>query len=321
MRVMGLGAALRERWVPDQHITTYCVHGPQGALDRSPRLRKDLLAAVQGQGYRVLHSVRIADCDMPGHQRLTSEVLALVPLRLQGYPCGWYPTRGGIRVYQTLQRALSPEEYEISVRRWLPELQAVLGAPLVVDLACQDWTRMFRCPRVVRDGVNYWETPIYSEALTPVDPGDCTPPPPPPKVWSPPVIHRAADQHTRYGAKALHNQCAKLREAKAGEGHLTLTRAAFSIGQLIAGGELQEHGALEDLEGAIQGWDLTPQQFAVRLRTLKDCVEAGRKHPLQAPNKSGRPDLDHLRKWLADKTREPIRVPDLTVDCFGLEEI
>ena len=63
---------------------------------------------------------------------------------------GYYQTRGGYRLLWYHPTPLPPAEHEAVVRTALASLGR---SGIVGDPACTNWNRLFRCPRVVRDGV------------------------------------------------------------------------------------------------------------------------------------------------------------------------
>lgn len=183
-RTRPLIEALMDTWVEDAHLATYHVTRDSHLLDKSIRFSKQPelrhLERARAKGYAVAHAIRMLDADTEGHVPITPAQIAQVAQALRGKPFGWYPTKAGVRLVQLLSRPLSPEEYEHHIMAWLAEVQALIPF-LHVDLKCREWTRLFRLPRVIRDGRNLWDTPVHLANLVPIDPGDCTPPPPRPK--------------------------------------------------------------------------------------------------------------------------------------------
>lgn len=83
---------------------------------------------------------------------------------------------------------------------------------------------------------------------------------------------------TEYGLVALEGEAERLRAAVPGERNNTLNRAAFSLGQLVAGGELSEEAsraALIDTASDL-GWDRIEE-------TVESGFQAGLLEPRQAP--------------------------------------
>lgn len=83
---------------------------------------------------------------------------------------------------------------------------------------------------------------------------------------------------TEYGLVALEGEAQRLREAVPGERNDTLNRAAFALGQLVAGGELAEEasrGILIETASDL-GWDRIEE-------TVESGFQAGLLEPRQAP--------------------------------------
>jgi hypothetical protein len=142
---------------------------------------------VRGHGFELLHFVMIADVDTPGHEAMTPEQLADARARLAKLvTIGWYTSRAGLRILQPMVRPISPEHFETAVPAWLDELQAALGPAWIVDRACQDWTRHFRAPHVIRDG-RPTVSEVHIETMTAIEPLRM---PPAPRRQRPSEMHR-----------------------------------------------------------------------------------------------------------------------------------
>ncbi len=83
---------------------------------------------------------------------------------------------------------------------------------------------------------------------------------------------------TEYGLVALEGEAQRLREAVPGERNDTLNRAAFALGQLVAGGELAEEASRGTLieTASDLGWDRIEE-------TVESGFSAGLLEPRQAP--------------------------------------
>jgi hypothetical protein len=83
---------------------------------------------------------------------------------------------------------------------------------------------------------------------------------------------------TEYGLVALEGEAQRLREAVAGTRNDTLNRAAFALGQLVAGGELSEEASRATLVETAHdlGWDRIEE-------TVESGFQAGLAEPRQAP--------------------------------------
>ena len=111
----------------------------------------------------------------------------------------------------------------------------------------------------------------------------------------PPVAPRAIDaprpspaprqsgDGTRYGLQALDNECQAILTALDGGKHDTLNRAAFSIGGLVAAGELAEGPALQALASALAGIASRCEDYPAAQKTLGAAFRAGMAKPREAP--------------------------------------
>ena len=101
-----------------------------------------------------------------------------------------------------------------------------------------------------------------------------------PRPTSPP---RQSGDGTRYGLQALDNECQAILSAADGAKHDTLNRAAFSIGGLVAAGELAEGPALHALASALAGIASRCEDYPAAQKTLGAAFRAGMAKPRQAP--------------------------------------
>lgn len=90
---------------------------------------------------------------------------------------------------------------------------------------------------------------------------------------------------TTYGERALHLEIQQLRDARPGERNNALNRAAFSMGQLIAGGELRAEPVEARLMAA--GLDLGLEPHEVE-QTVRSGLDAGHESPRAAPEMQDR---------------------------------
>ena len=86
-----------------------------------------------------------------------------------------------------------------------------------------------------------------------------------------------------YGLTALDNECQAILSAADGAKHDTLNRAAFSIGGLVASGDLAEGPAFAALSSALAGIRHRCEDFRAAEKTLQDAFRAGIAKPRQAP--------------------------------------
>ncbi|KYF87809.1 hypothetical protein BE20_25015 [Sorangium cellulosum] len=232
-----LESALATTYTDDAHFVTYVVSNRRW----QPRLKKTDEAALREHGIEIRHYVLVADVDMPNHQGITQEAIEDAKEKLAQLPSiGWYTSRGGLRILQPLSRPISPAHYEHAIGLWLPQLQAALGDAWVVDLACKDWTRHFRLPRVIRDGAPA-SPKIDLSRMRPVDP--CAPPPPrPPRAVEDrprPTLTsdraRILERARKYVGQIEHPQC----------GTGSCDAAVWNVSVHLRGFGLDEDDALE----------------------------------------------------------------------------
>lgn len=114
----------------------------------------------------------------------------------------------------------------------------------------------------------------------------------------------------RYGAAALRNELAALGRAAEGARNDALNRAAFSLGQLVAGGALDRRAAERELVAAAQAIGLGAREA---LATVQSGLAAGERTPRAAPAAPAADEKDVRKKrpplptddelaarWLAD---------------------
>jgi len=89
---------------------------------------------------------------------------------------------------------------------------------------------------------------------------------------------------TPFGRGGLNGEIAALRITGEGARNAQLNTAAFSIGQLVAGGEVTESDARTELEAAASSIGLTPQEIKP---TLNSGLKAGKLKHRSAPPKEG----------------------------------
>ena len=94
---------------------------------------------------------------------------------------------------------------------------------------------------------------------------------------------RTSGDGTRYGLQALDNECQAILSAPDGAKHDTLNRAAFSIGGLVAAGELAEGPAMQALASALAGIASRCEDYPAAQKTLGAAFRAGMAKPREAP--------------------------------------
>lgn len=99
------------------------------------------------------------------------------------------------------------------------------------------------------------------------------------------VASVATGEATNYGRRALAEECASIRHAPDGGKHAALNKAAYSIGGLVAGGDIDQAFALDQLRAALSDIRHRCQDYAHAERTLKTAFEDGLRAPRQKPDR------------------------------------
>ena len=159
-----------------------------------------------------------------------------------------------------------------------------------------------------------------------------TPPASPERPTAPahtPMAHRPhnPDGGTHYGVAALHSECDAIRRAWDGSKHHTLNKAAFSIGGLVAAGELQEGFAFTELSAALADIRHACKDFRHAQNTLRTAFQDGMRKPRDVPERmpaipDGQPHaaaalLAKLDARSAEKQKAPLPVSADLMDVPG----
>lgn len=102
-------------------------------------------------------------------------------------------------------------------------------------------------------------------------------------------INTANFEATPYGARALEDECRAIADSKDGQRNIELNSRAFSIAQLVAGGEIPENEALRELMHAAQSCGMKQREAE---QTITSAFKGGMKQPRSAPPKS-----EQSRRW------------------------
>lgn len=152
-----LGDLLARRFPTDAHFVTYA-HPPDAG--GTVRHRRAALSAYE-RGAEPVCGVLAVDCDLPAHTRWTDAPAEMRSAFLGAWEAatvarpdlfdgaGYYFSRAGVRLLFLIE-PVSVRLVESFLKQLLTALDRA-GMP-GVDRACCDWTRLFRAPRVVRDG-------------------------------------------------------------------------------------------------------------------------------------------------------------------------
>jgi len=125
---------------------------------------------------------------------------------------------------------------------------------------------------------------------------DLIDPPKAPEAPRPAPAPRQSGDGTRYGLTALDNECQAILSAPDGAKHDTLNRAAFSIGGLVAAGELAEGPAFAALASALAGIRHRCEDYPAAQKTLAGAFRAGMAKPREAPPRLVRRIVEEYRE-------------------------
>ncbi len=84
----------------------------------------------------------------------------------------------------------------------------------------------------------------------------------------------------RYAVAALDAEIMAVEQAKMGDGNAQINRSAFALGQLVAGGELEESEVIRCLENAVRSWAKPDPKAS---DTIRSGLSAGKLQPRTAP--------------------------------------
>ncbi len=126
---------------------------------------------------------------------------------------------------------------------------------------------------------------------------------------------------TPYGQAALLDEIRELRAAPEGQRNETLNKCAFSLGQLIAGGELDEFETTTTLTAIAQSIGLETREIQA---TIRSGIEAGKKQPRSAQHEHGRgnsggdetPCCEAQASEAKDETTSKSSYKPLAIDTF-----
>jgi hypothetical protein len=161
MNIVTLKDAMDTHHPADTHFTLYTLKGLEN--EGWPRLSKQALSSFD-ELVPVTMSLLAFDWDCPGHAEWTTELYADFFEKLytiEGHLANWrycYTTLHGARIIYTLSTPIpvkAGEQYIATLFNLFHE------AGIDVDPSCKDWTRLFRCPRVVRDGKDSSKDPFF----------------------------------------------------------------------------------------------------------------------------------------------------------------
>lgn len=165
--IMSVKDAMETLFETDAHFTCY---RPVGMKDEEwPRFNKTILPQLRHLDCDIEMTCFAVDIDNPDHQRWNAPLLKEFWVQLEQaysedfpYPLEYtwmYFTKHGVRLVWVLKDPI-PVDVAEEHHRWL--CQELIRRGLTgVDLSCSDWTRVFRCPLVMRGGEPSWEEEYY----------------------------------------------------------------------------------------------------------------------------------------------------------------
>jgi hypothetical protein len=156
-------AVLSDVYPTDAHFVAYVLYQAgvkRQFQNRQPRINKASLEWIESLGFELRMEVFVADVDNPDHAGWPSEAAARMTAELAHTllrTACIYVTAHGLRVVQPLDGdGVGIRSAERHLRVWLSDLEGRLERlRLQPDWSCDDWTRLFRAPHVLRDGKPY----------------------------------------------------------------------------------------------------------------------------------------------------------------------
>lgn len=109
--------------------------------------------------------------------------------------------------------------------------------------------------------------------------------------------------HTRYGQRALEQECAELASAPEGTRNDRLNNVAFRVGQLVRGGHLNELMARSEVQSAAKAAGLDEREIRT---TLASGFKAGTEHPSLSDPRPDELRENQPRRRATDPRVEPV---------------
>jgi hypothetical protein len=305
-----IGEVLTHSYAWDAHFAAYSVP----SICR--RLAGDAPTVIPGGVPMVL---AVFDVDGKDHET-TDEWLAgeggKVAALLDAHPGGFiYTTSGGYRIIYTLPEPVLVERKETWTAlylSWCRYMDRRFG--IIADTTCKPWPQPFRLPFVVREDGKP-PTPPDGVAGDPADIGTWVPELAPELVTPSrePVEPRPfTGEINAYARGALDKEIEALSTAKSPGRNARLNRAAFSLGQLIGGGELPRDVVAERLLDAVNVNGLASDDGEDECRrTIGNGLDAGVKEPRTAPKMVTFGDLYSPEELAQIATEQRCAVDDL----------
>lgn len=165
---MPLEQALNTSHPSDAHFVSYVLKSKDGIYpDGIPLFSKHTLSQLRAEGSDLLLTTIALDWDTPGHITLTPELFADFISKFfkagasderLGAWSAYHTTRHGCRIIYELQEPVPVDEGEKYIVSVIKEFKR---HDINFD-ALKDWTRRFRLPKVVRDGMHTEQDPLFT---------------------------------------------------------------------------------------------------------------------------------------------------------------
>lgn len=163
-----LRSAMETEHPTDAHLTCYALIDDEGNhIPEIPLMKKQVIRQIKAEGGELHQTCIGLDWDCPGHLPLTPQDLCgfldsfFKACELDERLAQWavfYTTRHGCRVFYDLTDSVPVEDGERYMTSLLKEFKA---HNIDFDISCRDWTRRYRLPKVVRDGMHTKDERIF----------------------------------------------------------------------------------------------------------------------------------------------------------------
>lgn len=164
--------AMTTEHLSDAHMTMYSMVEKDGSITSPiPLMSKHVLKQVRQEGADLLLNAIALDWDVPGHLALSPETLCdflskfmaacASDDRLDQWSA-YHTTRHGCRIIYELSSPVPVDDGEKYIVSLIKEFKR---HDVLLDPACKDWTRRFRLPKVVRDGLHTKDEPLFTLQL------------------------------------------------------------------------------------------------------------------------------------------------------------
>lgn len=175
LEVLRLDEAMEHNWSTDAHFATY--YPVETGAEVWPRINKLLVPKLRAVGADLVTRLLVLEFDNAHHAPWAAlapgawtEFLLKLDAIANEWPLAWqwsylHTTRSGVRMIYVLKQPVSIEDGEAH-NAWLVDQFNRRGGwtgPSTGwwDPTTSQWHRLYRLPRVIRDGEKTWEAPYY----------------------------------------------------------------------------------------------------------------------------------------------------------------